>query len=210
VTRVHAARVRRPRSHRAPCRASRCGKISQQQVGSQVAPCQATPDKIRDNRSDRSPPTRTRRVLSGRHAAADGLRRIISSLAGAGCVLHGRCELDTSFCSNDPLGRPQLHSPSLACRVFLIKKPFSSKTSERVRRSCRRAGALSLSAVRARRRRSLPTQSSTDFEARTLPYLTSPSEGANVAAIGCAPEGLSARYRPTASRGAARRWRSRR
>jgi hypothetical protein len=30
----------------------------------------------------RSPPTRTRRALFGRHAAADGLRRIISSLAG--------------------------------------------------------------------------------------------------------------------------------
>ena len=40
---------------------------------------------------------------------------------------HGRCELDTSFCSNDSLGRPHLHSPSLACRVFLIKKPYSSK-----------------------------------------------------------------------------------
>jgi hypothetical protein len=37
-----------------------------------------------------------------------------------------RCELDTSFCSNDSLGRPQLHSPSLACRVFLINKPYSS------------------------------------------------------------------------------------
>jgi len=64
----------------------------------------------------RSPPTRTRRALFGRHAAADGLRRIISSLA--------RCELDTSFSSNDSLGRPHLHSPSLACRVFLIKKPI--------------------------------------------------------------------------------------
>ena len=40
----------------------------------------------------RSPPTRTRRALFGRHAAADGLRRIISSLAG--CSSHGWCELD--------------------------------------------------------------------------------------------------------------------
>jgi hypothetical protein len=43
---------------------------------------------------------------------------------------HSRCELDTSFCSNDSLGRPHLHSPSLACRVFLIKKPYSSKRAK--------------------------------------------------------------------------------
>jgi hypothetical protein len=44
-----------------------------------------------------------------------------------------RCELDTSFCSNDSLGRPHLHSPSLACRVFLIKKPYSSKRAAQFR-----------------------------------------------------------------------------
>ena len=51
------------------------------------------------------------------------LRRIISSLAGCE-FLPARCDLDTSFCSNDSLGRPQLHSPSLACRVFLIKETY--------------------------------------------------------------------------------------
>ena len=68
----------------------------------------------------RSPPTRTRRALFGRHAAADGLRRIVSSLAG--CVRTPGANSTTSFCSNDSLGRPQLHSPSLACRVFRVFK----------------------------------------------------------------------------------------
>jgi len=70
--------------------------------------------------------TRTRRALFGRHAAADGLRRIISSLAG--CLRPPGANSISSFCSNDSLGRPHLHSPSLACRVFLIKKPYSSRT----------------------------------------------------------------------------------
>ena len=39
---------------------------------------------------------------------------------------------DTSFCSNDSLGRPHLHSPSLACRVFLIKKTLFLQRLESV------------------------------------------------------------------------------
>jgi hypothetical protein len=70
----------------------------------------------------RSTPTRTRRALFGRHAAADDLRRII-----CGCLRPPGANSISSFCSNDSLGRPHLHSPSLACRVFLIKKPYSSQ-----------------------------------------------------------------------------------
>ena len=79
-------------------------------------------------------PTRTRRALFGRHAAADGLRRIISSLAGI--VRIAGANSISSFSSNDSLGRPHLHSPSLACRVFLIKKPYSSKSERFVAVSC--------------------------------------------------------------------------
>jgi hypothetical protein len=39
-----------------------------------------------------------------------------------------RCELDIFILLEYSLGHPQLHSPSLACRVFLIKTPYSSKT----------------------------------------------------------------------------------
>ena len=47
----------------------------------------------------------------------------------------------------DSLGRPHLHSPSLACRAFLIKKPFSSK---RQRASGSPRGALCAKACHAR------------------------------------------------------------
>ena len=49
----------------------------------------------------------------------------ISSLAGI--VRIAGANSISAFSSNDSLGRPHLHSPSLACRVFLIKKPYSSK-----------------------------------------------------------------------------------
>jgi hypothetical protein len=51
--------------------------------------------------------------------AAVGVRRIVSSLAW--CIRSPGANSITSFCSNDSLGelgRPQLHCPSLACRVF--------------------------------------------------------------------------------------------
>jgi hypothetical protein len=59
----------------------------------------------------RSPPTRTRRALFGRHAAADGLRRIISSLAGylrtpgANSILHSARMIlsDVLTCTVPPL-----------------------------------------------------------------------------------------------------------
>ena len=89
--------------------------------------CWVSTSRCRARLTLRSPPTRTRRAPFGRHAAADGLRRIISSLAG--CVRSPGANSISSFCSNDSLGRPQLHSPSLACRVFLIQQPYSSKTS---------------------------------------------------------------------------------
>ena len=55
-------------------------------MGSHVAaPCQADPKFA-------AYPYSPRALSFGRHAAADGLRRIISRLAGF--VLHGRCELD--------------------------------------------------------------------------------------------------------------------
>ena len=63
------------------------------------------------------------RSLGGMHAAADDLRRITSSLAG--CLRPPGANSISSFSSNDSLGRPHLHSPSLACRVFHIKKPYS-------------------------------------------------------------------------------------
>ena len=85
--------------------------------------CWVPTSRCRARLTLRSPPTRTRRALFGRHAAADDLRRIISSLAG--CLRPPGANSKSSFCSNDSLGRPHLHSPSLACRVFLIKNKFS-------------------------------------------------------------------------------------
>jgi len=56
--------------------------------------CWVPTSRCRARLTPRSPPTRTRRALFGRHAAADGLRRIISGLAGfvrtagANSILH--------------------------------------------------------------------------------------------------------------------------
>jgi hypothetical protein len=64
----------------------------------------------------------------------------VSRTAGANSI--------SSFCSNDSLGRPHLHSPSLACRVFLIKKPYSSKIYQNVQSSITRTRGDRAAAVR--------------------------------------------------------------
>ena len=100
-----------------------------------VVRCWVPTSRCRARLTLRSPPTRTRspRALSlvilwlgGTPQLRDGLRRIISSLAGIVRIQAGANSI-SSFSSNDSLGRPHLHSPSLACRVSIIKKPYSSK-----------------------------------------------------------------------------------
>jgi hypothetical protein len=51
------------------------------------------------------------------------------------CARPVRTRYCTSFCSNAFLGRPQLHSPSLACRVFLKGKTLVLQTSAAAQRS---------------------------------------------------------------------------
>ena len=73
--------------------------------------CWVSTSRCRARLTLRSPPTRTRRALSGRHAAADGLRRIISSLAGcvrtagANSILHSARMIlsDVLTCTVPPL-----------------------------------------------------------------------------------------------------------
>ena len=73
--------------------------------------CWVPTSRCRARLTPRSPPTRTRRALFGRHAAADGLRRIISSLtgvvriAGANSILHSARMIlsDVLTCTVPPL-----------------------------------------------------------------------------------------------------------
>jgi hypothetical protein len=81
--------------------------------------CWVPTSRCRARLTLRSTPTRTRRALFGRHAAADGLWRIISGLAG--CVrTAGAANSISSFSSNDSLGRPHLHSPPLRVESSLL------------------------------------------------------------------------------------------
>jgi hypothetical protein len=72
---------------------------------------------VRHRLTLRSPPTRTRRALFGWHAAADGLRRIISSLAG--CLRPPGCELDTSFSARMILSDVLICTVPLPCVAIL-------------------------------------------------------------------------------------------
>ena len=65
---------------------------------------------------------RTRRALFGRHAAADDLRRIISSLAG--CVRSPGANSISSFCSNILSDILNCTVPPLRVESSLLKHPI--------------------------------------------------------------------------------------
>ena len=108
--------------------------------------CWVPTSRCRARLTLRSPPTRTRRALFGRHAAADGLRRIISSLAGclrppgANSILHSARMIlsDVLTCT----------VPPLRVESSLLKNPIPPKVTVYFASTTRLKGHLQPAAKR--------------------------------------------------------------
>ena len=102
--------------------------------------CWVPTSRCRARLTLRSPSPRTRRALFGRHAAADGLRRIISSLAGcvriagANSILHSARMIlsDVLTCT----------VPPLRVESSLLKNPIPPKTCSTAPRGKEHARSL--------------------------------------------------------------------
>jgi len=123
-----------PQPARPHCRLLRVVPSRREGAVGVVFRCWVPTSRCRARLTPRSPPTRTRRALFGRHAAADGLRRIISSLAGvvriagANSILHSARMIlsDVLTCT----------VPPLRVESSLLKNPIPPNLQQKLAKTC--------------------------------------------------------------------------